>query len=175
MATTYRVIGSDDSHAEKPADVKEVYDSSRLSFEDAVKEFSTRKDTELTFSLYKQTAMRFDILIRADVSAPVVVDDKSYALIFGDRACEIVIKDTDMAAYRTYLEALSKASNLSEKEYLKRTGIFIKENSKMLMKDLLRDPRSGEKIKEAGAVVSGMTDSIIENRDMIYNMAISGN
>ncbi|MBZ0155030.1 MAG: hypothetical protein K8I29_02300, partial [Alphaproteobacteria bacterium] len=43
---------------------------------------------------------------------------------------------------------LQDTSGLPENEAMKRKALVLKENSKILMKDLLENPRSGEKIKE---------------------------
>ncbi|MBZ0158175.1 MAG: HD-GYP domain-containing protein, partial [Alphaproteobacteria bacterium] len=65
---------------------------------------------------------------------------------------------------------LQDTSGLPENEAMKRKALVLKENSKILMKDLLENPRSGEKIKEVRNIVNTVTDSLLENRDMIYSM-----
>ena len=178
----YRIITNEPA-VERQLHKSDPSEDVRLSSSKTLTDFCSRKEkyfqisrdcvcrgSSVTFSLYKQKGMNFQVLIRAGESAPVAVDEKIHALVLEDAACEIVIDDTDKAAYRAYLETLSDSSRLAGPEYLRRKGTAIKENSKMLMKDLLADPRSGEKIKEAGNAVANIADSIIENKDMIYNM-----
>lgn len=181
---TYRIITNEPAAVvERQLPKSDPSEDARLSSAKALTDFCNRKDkyfqisrecicrgSSVTFSIYKQKGMNFQALLRAGESSPVAVDEKIHSLILEDAACEIVINDSDKAAYQAYLEALSDSSRLSEPEQLKRKGTAIKENSKMLMKDLLADPRSGEKIKEAGDAVANIADSIIENKDMIFNM-----
>ncbi|MBF0560220.1 MAG: HD-GYP domain-containing protein, partial [Nitrospirae bacterium] len=46
----------------------------------------------------------------------------------------------------------------------------LKENSKLLVKDLLDNPRSGEKIKELQDTVKVMVDTILRSKDTIFDL-----
>ncbi len=147
-----------------------------------LKEFSYRKGTffniskgsifpnsTVDFKIYMQRLMNFEVFIDADGERPVKIDSEILRKI-SMLPSELVIENGDIPAYRAYLQSLADASNLPEDKTIHRKAVVIKENSKVVMKDLLDDPRSGEKIKEVKNAVDSITESLLENRDLIYSM-----
>ncbi len=55
-------------------------------------------------------------------------------------------------------------------EKQKVRAVAIKEKSKTIVKDLLEDPRSGENIKKGMKVVSDLTDCILNNPNVLYDL-----
>jgi HD-GYP domain-containing protein (c-di-GMP phosphodiesterase class II) len=78
---------------------------------------------------------------------------------------DIFIKKSDIPLYIFYINSL-----LEQKDSQPIKAIAIKESSKVLVKELLDNPRSGEKIKEAKRAVNNLIDCIIENQDAIYDL-----
>ncbi|HAK89609.1 MAG TPA: hypothetical protein DHV16_00550 [Nitrospiraceae bacterium] len=180
MAMKYRIIDHD-----RPAAFTEV---KKRPADDAateavrLKEFSHRKSTffniarnsifpgtTINFSLYTQKIRDFEVFVSADNEKPVLIGDDTMQNIF-QTPSELVIENNAVPAYNKYLNSLMDTSNLPEDEAIYRKAVVIKENSKVVMKDLLDDPRSGEKIKEVKNAVGSITDSLLENIDLIYSM-----
>ncbi len=117
---------------------------------------------EIDFSLFTQDDGTFRLLLEADETAPARLDQKILAI-----ENELLIKKSDMPRYKNYLASLREADARVDSTV---KAIVIKENSKMVLKSLLEDPRSGEKIKEIEVLVKDMIDIIIDKRNAIYDL-----
>lgn len=85
---------------------------------------------------------------------------------------ELMIKNEDLPAYRSFVQALMTAAGAGSVE---RQACALREMSKMVVKDVLDDPRSGENIKRANQTVDSMVEFILENETSFYSlMKISG-
>jgi HD-GYP domain-containing protein (c-di-GMP phosphodiesterase class II) len=183
MAMTYKIIDTEQPAA-FTATKKMLTDDVAIEMLQSkqLKEFSHRKNTffniaknsilpgsTVNFKIYIQKAMDFEVFIDADNERPVLIDnDRAWNI--SQIPSELAIENNDIAAYKTYLQSLTDASKLAEDETIYRKAVVIKENSKIVMKDILEDPRSGEKIKEVKNAVGSITDSLLENPDLIYSM-----
>ncbi len=119
-----------------------------------------RPGTQIPFGLYLLNEFRLSVLLPATDSRPATIDER-IAGMPGD----IVIQPSDIPRYHTYLNSLLNPGAVKEQEREKVKRVAIKENSKLVLKDLLDNPRSGEKIKESMILVNEIVDSILENRD----------
>ncbi|HCL81846.1 MAG TPA: hypothetical protein DHW81_06380 [Nitrospiraceae bacterium] len=180
MATKYIEINDD---RPKPIIDKRPEDDYKNLDTKAIKEFSFNKSkyfqidrnslipgSSVNFNIFIQKGMDFQAVIKADKESHVALNEELLNNFHSDAACEVVISEGDIHLYRSYLDSLLRSSKSSEKGQAHKKAFVIKENSKMLMKDLLNDPRSGEKIKEVKNSVNTITDSLLENKDMIYTM-----
>jgi HD-GYP domain-containing protein (c-di-GMP phosphodiesterase class II) len=122
------------------------------------------EDADIHFSLYCLNNLSISTLVTASEKSPAKIDRKVITAT-GD----IVIKKSDVPLYHAYLNSLLSTKNIIE-EKSKVKAIAIRENSKIIIKDLLDNPRSGEKIKETSVLVNNMIDCIMENRDAIYDL-----
>jgi HD-GYP domain-containing protein (c-di-GMP phosphodiesterase class II) len=117
------------------------------------------------FSLYAMEMLNFRPVAAATEVLPVKID--STILQSGGDLC---ILSSDVPKYYEYLQTLSEGETLSKENISRVKALVVKENAKVLMKELLADPRSGQAIKQTGEVVNKMIDSILENRDTIYDL-----
>lgn len=74
-------------------------------------------------------------------------------------------------AYRNFLKELSagKISGDAE-EVAKIRAVVVKENSKLVTKDLLDNPRSGEAVKEAKNAVGDIIQAVLTNPSSFYGL-----
>jgi HD-GYP domain-containing protein (c-di-GMP phosphodiesterase class II) len=121
--------------------------------------------TKINFSLLAINKFSIHTIARASGDSPAVVDEKALSI-----AADIVIKKSDIHLYHEYLDSLLKDKNISSEEMSRVKAVAIRENSKIIMKDLLENPRSGEAIKKSNILVNSMIDCIMKNRDSIYNL-----
>ncbi|MCL4457720.1 MAG: HD domain-containing protein [Nitrospirae bacterium] len=176
MVTKYRIINDRDSGILKEPDKAKEQKDSFLEDPLAFKEYSFHKEEhylidktvltpekEIFFNIYRMDRFNIFPVIEASKKQPSKID--SQLLNF---AGDFVIKKSDIPLYHDYLLSLTELSDPSEEGKIKT--IMIRENSKLIMKDLLDDPRSGKKIKESKIMVNNMVDCILQNRDAIYSM-----
>ncbi|MEW6116950.1 MAG: HD-GYP domain-containing protein [Nitrospirota bacterium] len=121
--------------------------------------------TKIHFSLSMLDKFSFTPLIEASPDAPAEVGER-IATVMGD----MVIKKSDIPLYYEYLNALWQYTDSLDTDRQKVKAVALKETAKIIVKDLIDDPRSGEKLKKIGPVVSGMIDSIMKNKDTIYDL-----
>ena len=121
--------------------------------------------SRIHFSLFVLSKLSFIPLIIASEKSPAEVDERVLATM-GD----VVIKKTDIPLYFEYINALLRSPDNFRENKLKIKANAIKESSKIVIKDLLDDPRSGQKIKEIKPLVQDMVDCILENRDAVYDL-----
>ncbi len=119
----------------------------------------------IPFSVYTQERLSFRELAEASDAAPLKIDAKILQSV-GD----LCIMSADVPKYHAYLKTLAGVKSLSAEEASQLKTLAVKENAKVIMKELLQDPRSGEAIKKTGQIVNTMIDSILENRDTIYDL-----
>ncbi|MBE0569811.1 MAG: HD-GYP domain-containing protein [Deltaproteobacteria bacterium] len=120
------------------------------------------------FGIYRLTDLRL---------VPVVETlDNGFGTIPGGLSAirgDVVIRNEDIPRYQKYLDAVisemaGAASTPSEKQKIQ--AVAIKEKSKTIVKDLLEDPRSGENIKKGMKIVSDLTDCILNNPDVLFDL-----
>jgi HD-GYP domain-containing protein (c-di-GMP phosphodiesterase class II) len=119
--------------------------------------------TKISFSLFTLHEFRLNVLLPATEQLPLAIDEMTVKAVG-----EIVIMPADMPRYHAYLDSLLSAGAGAGRERLKT--IAIKENSKLVLRDLVENPRSGEKIKETITLVNTMVDNILENKGAIYDL-----
>lgn len=117
---------------------------------------------EIDFSLYTQENGMFRLLLEAGDKSRAMLDEKLLKI-----ENEFLIKKSDMPRYKNYLISLRKPGEQGDSI---TKAIVIKENSKLVLKNLLDDPRSGEKIREIEVLVRDMIDTIMDNRNTIYDL-----
>ncbi|OGG03406.1 MAG: hypothetical protein A3F83_12630 [Candidatus Glassbacteria bacterium RIFCSPLOWO2_12_FULL_58_11] len=85
---------------------------------------------------------------------------------------ELLIRNEDKPAYRMFVQGLMTDLKAGPVEH---QATALREMSKMVVKDVLDDPRSGESIKSANTSVQGLVEFIMENDASFYSlMKISG-
>ncbi len=120
---------------------------------------------EINFSLFLLSSFNFSTIVEASEKSPSKIKE-NISILIGD----IVIKKSDVPLYYEYINNLLRSGDISGGKMLHIKAIALKENSKIVVKDLLDDPRSGETIKKSNDMVNGMIDCIMENRDAIYDL-----
>ncbi|MCX8069120.1 MAG: HD domain-containing protein [Thermodesulfovibrionales bacterium] len=186
MSTKYKILQNEDDHKEENKNdqiIVPATSSPNAISEDRIKTFSYYKEmffqierasiflnSIIDFSIYKQKNMNFSKIIQASKENPVFVEDNIIKLINLDKLCELAIKKEDISTFRTYMNISADSPSGDEKVRSLRKTIAIKENSKILIQDILSNPRSGEKIKEMKSMVNNITQSIIDDKNVIYNM-----
>ncbi len=120
------------------------------------------QDMDINFSLFGIDGSNIYMLLEASDASPSKIG-KNLVNTTGD----ILIKRADIYRYNAYLDSLS-AGNLSEEMTIK--AIVIKENSKIVMRDLFDNPRSGKKIKESIALVNDIIECIMKQKRAMYDM-----
>ncbi len=120
--------------------------------------------TEVPFSIFLMNKFDQKTIIEATEQSPSVLPD--IRLVEGD----LVIKKSDIDLYEQYINSLFHASTATGVEKSKFKSVALRESSKILMKKLLDDPRSGEAIKQSQKAVNNMIDNILENKESIYDM-----
>lgn len=121
--------------------------------------------SEVTFSIYALKRFNITLLIEASEAAPARLEETALKAV-GD----LVIEKKDIPLYTAYINNLLKAPPGGEDKMSKIKTVAIRENSKLVLRDLLDNPRSGEKIKDSIVMVNNMVESILENREALYDL-----
>jgi len=115
--------------------------------------------------LYVMKNYVYSQLLHATPEHAVTISEKIL-----DARGELLIPQADVPLYNEYLSSLLRSDKMKGKDAGKLKALLIRENSKIIIKDLFDNPRSGEKIKQTQAMVGEMIDSIMENKDTIYDL-----
>ena len=175
MAKLTRIIADKESNIPRQRD-EVIPESIKL------KQFSARKDsclqidksslapnTSICFNLFKQDGMNIEIVAKADAENPFIITDVLLSSV-GNPRCAVLIERSAIPVYKDYLLSFTDTPGLSDKERVDRKTIVFKENTKILMKELLDNPRSGEKLKEAKQAVDTIIELMIDNKDALSKM-----
>jgi HD-GYP domain-containing protein (c-di-GMP phosphodiesterase class II) len=144
----------------------------------AFKDYTFRKDkyyqidkhmlisgTEVPFCIYSMKNYDYALVLHATSELPGQIDDKVLSLP-GD----VLISQSDIPLYNEYLNSILRSPTLRGKDVERMRALVVKENSKIIVKDLFDNPRSGEKIQEVQGVVNTMIDTITANKDTIHDL-----
>lgn len=94
---------------------------------------------------------------------------KDFTEIEGD----LLINSKDMETYLEYLEGLKQSPD-TDRYTREDIGFIInKEETKRLMKALLEDPKQGDNIRKTAIMVNGIIDTLLEDRDRVYESLAS--
>lgn len=116
------------------------------------------------FSILSMSKLKIVTILEASENNPQKIP------IIGNTEGDLLIKKSDLPLYNEYINKILKTKDFANQDKSKIKSIALKENSKIIMKNLLDDPRSGENISKATEVVNSMIDNILENKDSIYDM-----
>ncbi|MDX9714220.1 MAG: HD-GYP domain-containing protein [Dissulfurispiraceae bacterium] len=121
--------------------------------------------TKINFNIYSLD--KFDLLqiIEADIDSPSVVE-ADMASLPGD----LVINKSQIHMYNEYISSLLRHPDSAKNLPLNVKPVAMRVKSKMVIKDLLDDPRSGEAIKKSEDVVTNLVDCMLEDNDAIYDL-----
>ncbi len=125
-------------------------------------------NSKVNFSIYNLKGFELKKIVNATIDNPVTIESNLLELD-GD----FLIEDKDIPLYEEYIKNLAeflKKENLSEEDKRILNNLLLKENSKTLMKELLKEPRSGEKIKKVNEMVDNIINQIIEEPESIYSL-----
>ncbi len=120
---------------------------------------------QVPFSIYALDRMRFTTVVEASESRPATIDGE----VLGETG-DFMISRASVPLYREYLRSLEESSSVAPDKVSKMKAIALKENSKIIVKQLFDNNRLGVGIKEAKSVVDGMVDLILGNHDAIYDL-----
>lgn len=116
------------------------------------------------FSIHVLKEISWATLISASEHHPVSIDE-SVLSVEGD----FCINKTDVDLYRDFLNGLMQAG--AEGKTKKRTQVIaLKENSKLLVKDLLDSAITDQKVRTSVDTVNTMIDGILDNRNVMYDL-----
>ncbi len=121
--------------------------------------------TSVPFSIYSMKNYAYAQVLQASPEHPMTIGDEIVSV-----AGDVLISKSDLPLYNEYLNSVLQSVAISPKDRERMQALAIKENSKIIVKDLFDDPRSGEKIKAAQNSVNNMIDSITRNKETIHDL-----
>jgi len=83
---------------------------------------------------------------------------------------DLVIRNEEIPFYLEYLGTLVPSPELPPAETAALRALVVRERSKALVRDLLVDPRSGERVKEAMGLVRGLVECLFERREVLFDL-----
>lgn len=144
---------------------KEEFDFKKYSSQKELY-FQAEKDiffqgTELNFSLYAWNDSSYNKIFEASEDNPRILNKD-----LKDIDSDIYIQANDIALYHFYINRILE----KETENPDIKAIALRENSKIVVKKLLDNPRSGEQIKEVKNLVDNIINCLFENNDALYSL-----
>ncbi|MBF0465261.1 MAG: DUF3391 domain-containing protein [Nitrospirae bacterium] len=126
-------------------------------------------------TLIKGALIDFSLYIKKDIKVHILQKYEGKNIEITDSLLstegDIAIEKESTHKYRNYLNDLSGTKSLSEPDKFKHIRqSIIRENSKILMHELLDDPRCGDKIKECRGSVEEIVDTIEKNGIVIKDL-----
>lgn len=124
---------------------------------------------KVPFNLFEEQ----DTVVSQFLKAESIVSEKN---LFSEERMKnsrknILIHLSDKAVYKNFLKELASRKTFSGSQEASRVrAAVVRENSKLVTKDLMDNPRSGETIKEVGNTVSDMIQSVLENPASFYGL-----
>ncbi|MEW5743928.1 MAG: HD domain-containing phosphohydrolase [Nitrospirota bacterium] len=121
--------------------------------------------TQITFSLFLLSGLSVIPLVEATVANPAKIDKRTVSAQ-GD----LIIKKSDIPLYNKFIDTVLSSALVSERGEWSVKEIALREKSKIVIRNVIDDPRSGERIKEAHVLVTSIVDCILNRRSALYNL-----
>lgn len=121
--------------------------------------------TEITFSLFVNDRLSITPLIEASEASPVQLRDT-----FTGVTSDLVIRKTDIPQYRRYLDLVLSGQADHGRAGALTKALAVREHAKIVLKELLDDPRSGEGIRRSAQLVSSLIACVLDDRKTLYDM-----
>ena len=123
--------------------------------------------SKVNFSVYKKLDIDIEPYFgphnENDLSDIVPEDVQSFSF-------PIVIRNDEIPLYREYIKKIAVEYTNNDEYPLDSKYSIIRENSKLIIKDILNDPRSGDVAQKARELVETLTGSILDNQANFYNL-----
>lgn len=123
------------------------------------------RGSKIGFSLFVLNGLKIESVLEATEDFPSEVDAKVSGM-----TGSLLIKISDIPQWQSYISSIMQTGRLAGEEGLKIKTLALKENSKIVIKDLLENPRSGENINRSKTVVADMVDCISEKQETMRNL-----
>jgi HD-GYP domain-containing protein (c-di-GMP phosphodiesterase class II) len=120
---------------------------------------------DISFSLFHLNKLNFAPILEATEKSPANINEKMLN-VEGD----ILIKKSDIPLYKSYLESLLTEESIPEDDKQKIRAAAVKEALKIVVKDILDEPMSKENIKKSKSLIANMVESILVNKDVVYDL-----
>ncbi len=124
-------------------------------------------DSKVNFNVYNKSYLGVELYIGPDQEnnlSNIVPKD------IHDTQSAIAIHKEDIPLYKKYINDLSLELSKSIADSSDIQYSILRENSKLIIKDILEDPKSGETILKASELVKTLTDTILENHSNFSNL-----
>ncbi len=115
---------------------------------------------EVNFSIFIKKDFDFQPILNATEQLPQKISSGMFD-IDGD----VFIQASDIKLYTKYLESLHK-TDLPDKS----KSLLIKENAKIAIRDIFAEPEKEDNIKKASSAVEKISDSIIDEKNVLYDL-----
>ncbi len=116
--------------------------------------------TEIFFNLYLFEKTRMKMLIKASKTEPYKIQEEAL-----DNSGEFLVNKNNLVFYQEYLDSIL---NIQSDRSIKTR--IIKESSKIVVRELFNNPRSGEILKKTINSVSTIINSITYNNETLYDL-----
>lgn len=120
--------------------------------------------SEISFSLFAKTDFDYSKMLEASESSPAKISAEVL-----DIKGDISIKVSDLLLYNEYIKSLDKSLDTIEPDDKIKVSL-VKEKTKLIVKNILSHPKSGENIKEASPVVELMINSILKSDNFLHEL-----
>jgi len=122
--------------------------------------------SKIPFNLYLCKQQNATLLIEASEEKPARVDE----LLLSAQG-DLLIRKSDMSLYRNYLKQHTvKLNTVSKRIESKVKATLMRENSKLVMQEILENPRNEELIKASREEVNGVVDAVIKDKNILYDL-----
>ena len=121
----------------------------------------------IDFTVYQKNGLEVE-----DYFGPKRQGDKPEPIPEGIQVSQkpIVIKNSDISLYRKYLKNLVHECSGSRGISTELHCGIVRENSKLVIKEVLEDPKNGNNIQKSSSVVETVIDNILGQEKTFYNL-----
>lgn len=120
---------------------------------------------EVEFPIYHLKDFNFKKVIEASEKNPAMISDYTIP-----KDGDILIEKKDLPLFKEYIEFLNQRVDKLSEGNKELKNLIIKESAKVLMTEILNEPRSGEKIKKVGEMIQNIVETMLDNPDSIYSL-----
>ena len=119
----------------------------------------------VNFSLFLLNKEEIRTLLLTTEESPVAIE----AGILSSEG-DIVILKKDIPLYREFLSGLATSKDLPEKDKSKIEIVALKENTKMIIKDIFDNPMSRDKLRASQGLIVKIIECLSKNKELIYDL-----
>lgn len=122
--------------------------------------------TEINFSIYGLCKVTYSPIVEASGGSPVFITEGMRSKL----DCDLLVKDKEIHLYESYITKALKSRSVSQEVKHSLRINFLREQSKIILKEILDDPLCSMKFKTVESIAGNLATEILQDEGVVTKL-----